>query len=63
MQAESCITFVTVMFEFDTPQGHPLKQQYLIPEIVDYLNIVYSVYKYIYLITKSITRNLVAIFI
>ena len=47
------------MFEFGAFPGTPLKQQYFF----DYLNIVYLVYKYIYLITKSIARNLVAIFI
>ena len=39
------------MFEFDAFPGNPLKQQSFILEI-DYLNIVYLMYKYIYLITN-----------
>ena len=34
LQAESCATLLRVMFEVDTFLGTPLKQQYLIPEIV-----------------------------
>ena len=34
LQAESCTTVVMVMFEFEAFPGTPLKQQYLIPEIV-----------------------------
>ena len=35
LQSEICTTLITaVMFEFDTFPGTPLKQQYLIPEIV-----------------------------
>ena len=39
--------------EFDAFPGTQLKQKYFIPEM-EYLSNVYLVYKYIYLITKSI---------